>query len=263
MQGFLRNYAQTSLQSPFDAAVVIPSVLRPTLADALASVFAQRFDGRIQVLVGIDLPEGELGPVEAICEKPPPNVAVQLFWPGYSTAIRHGGVMPPADGGTLRAVLTLLANARHVAYLDDDNWWAPDHLTHLRAALAHADWAFALRWFVHGRSRRPVCLDSWESVGPGQGMFAERFGGFVDPSCLMLDKLACPAAALHWNNPLPGDPGSADRSVFAYLARHHRAASSGHATVFYEMNERDPIHPMRVRHMGAAYEMAGKPESDA
>ena len=42
------------LQTPFDVGVVMVTVVRPTIAQAIRSVFAQRFDGRIQLLVGID-----------------------------------------------------------------------------------------------------------------------------------------------------------------------------------------------------------------
>ena len=41
MQGFLRTYADGDLQCSMDAAVVIPTVLRPYLRQALESVFAQ------------------------------------------------------------------------------------------------------------------------------------------------------------------------------------------------------------------------------
>src|SRR5262249_56879281 len=43
-----------SLQNPADFAVVMPTVLQPTITDAIRSVFNQRFDGTIQLLIGID-----------------------------------------------------------------------------------------------------------------------------------------------------------------------------------------------------------------
>jgi len=50
---FLYTYPD-SLPSRFDAAVVIPTTLRPTLARAIESVYAQRFTGTIQILIGLD-----------------------------------------------------------------------------------------------------------------------------------------------------------------------------------------------------------------
>ena len=258
MQGFLRNYADTNLQEPMEAAVIIPTVLRPHLAQALRSVFAQKFSGRIHILVGIDSHQGDLAVIDEACAERPPNCAVQVFWPGFSTSQRHGGLTPPGDGGSLRCMLSFLANSAYVAYLDDDNWWGPDHLTQLRTAVETAQWGFALRWFVHPETRRPVCIDTWESVGPGEGMFKEQFGGFVDPSCLMINKLACPAAPLFWNFPLSNDPMSADRNVFNHLSHQHKVAGTGQASVFYMLNKNDGLHPMRVGIMGEAYTQAGE-----
>jgi hypothetical protein len=258
MQGFLRTYADTDLQQPMDAAVVIPTVLRPHLVQALHSVFAQTFAGRVHVMIGIDHALGDLELIDAACEKRPRNCAVQVLWPGYSTSVRHGGLTAPGDGGALRAVLTYLANSPYVAYLDDDNWWGPDHLGGLRKAVEDAQWAFALRWFVHPETRRPVCVDGWESVGPNLGIFKEQFGGFVDPSCLMINKVACPVAPHVWNFPLQADPMSADRNVFAFLKRNHRFAATGRATAFYTLNPQDGLHAMRLRLMGSAYDEAGR-----
>ena len=44
----------SDLQTPFDVGIVMATVARPTMAEAVRSVFAQRFGGRIQVLIGID-----------------------------------------------------------------------------------------------------------------------------------------------------------------------------------------------------------------
>ena len=258
-----RTFARpdTSLQTPFDVAVVTPSILRPSLPAAIRSVLRQQFPGRIQHLIGIDCsgtaPAPDLDAVEDACADMPPDRAVQILYPGYSTSIRHGGVSPARDGGTLRSVLTLLANAAFVAYLDDDNSFTPDHLFRLRRALAdeNADYAYSQRWFVHHETGRPVAVDRWESVGPGRGIFAERMGGFVDPNTLMIDRERCRETIIAWTTPLPGDPKamSADRMVFNRLLRLHGAAS-GHPTVLYRVNDTDEIHPTRMRMMAGLYD---------
>ena len=263
MQGFLSTYADFGLQTPMDAAVVIPTVLRPELVQALHSVFEQKFSGRIHILIGIDNIGGDPGLIEAVCARRPPNCAVQVFWPGFSTSVLHGGLTLAGDGGALRAILTYLANAPYVAYLDDDNWWDPNHLSQMRRAIAGVEWVFALRWFVHPVSRRPVCIDIWESVGPGQGVFNETFGGFVDPSCLMIDKVACAFAPHFWNFPFSKDPMSADRRVFDYLRQRHKVRGTGRASVFYKLNEGDPVHPSRLALMGEAYDAAATIPPDA
>ena len=111
-------------QIPYDVAVVTPSVLRPSLLRALASVFAQDLKGRIQVLVGVDAPTPAPAALLELLAQRPANVDVLMLTLPYSTSIRHGGVHRATDGGALRTILTFMANARHVAYLDDDNAFA-------------------------------------------------------------------------------------------------------------------------------------------
>jgi hypothetical protein len=261
MTGFIETYAEpgAELQNTFDAAVVIPTILRQELADALRSIFVQDLGVRIHVLIGIDKLGADLSMLDAICEARPLNCLVQVFYPGYSTARRHGGLSPGGSGGVLRCILSYLANSPYVAYLDDDNWWRPDHIRLLRAALDRASWAFSLRWFVHPLSRRPNCVDQWESVGPGQGVFRERFGGWADPNCLMLNKVACEAVLPLWNQPLPGDPKamSEDRNIFAALSRYYRGAGTSQPTAFYNLDPDDDMHPLRLKLMGSTYDEAG------
>jgi hypothetical protein len=148
-----------------------------------------------------------------------------------------------------------------VAYLDDDNWWGPDHLDALVRAVADHDWAYSLRWYADPDSARPLCVDLWESVGPGVGVYAERFGGFVDPSCLLIDRVACEPALALWCHPLPGDASgmSTDRPVFAYLRDHGRGAGTGRPTAFYTIRPTDPNHPARLRWIAGANGADGSP----
>ena len=117
MTGFIKTYAEpgAQLQNTFDAAVVIPTILRPELADALRSIFAQDLGGRIHVLIGIDKLAADLSMLDAICEARPPNCLVQVFYPGYSTARRHGGLSPAGAGGALLSFSSWSASRRMAA----------------------------------------------------------------------------------------------------------------------------------------------------
>lgn len=257
-QAFLKTFADPSvdLQVPADVAVVMPTLLRPSLKTALGSIFQQSHRGPIQVLIGVDKPDGDVAILEESCRDRPPNVVVQAYYPGYSTSVRHGGLGTARDGGVLRLVLTQMANARYVAYLDDDNWWHADHLKRLLKAIGKADWAYALRWFVHPLSKQVICVDEWESVGPDRGMFSV---GWVDPNCLMFDKLACESVIQYWNIPLPGDATqlTSDRNVFANLRARFVGEATGRPSVYYVLGPADPLHPQRLRRMGELYEKAG------
>jgi len=225
----------------FDFAVVMPSLLRPTLARALASVFAQDFPGTVQTLIGIDVPRGDIAVIEDACRARPANHTVLLFDPGYSTSVRHGGLHPAWDGGVLRTVLSYLAASRRVAYLDDDNWWAPAHLSSLAAALEGHDWAWSLRFHVEPGPDGAMREDRWESVGPGRGVFPE---GWVDPNTLAIDKLACETVLRWWGLPKPDSPTgtSGDWNVFRHLSNAYRGRGTGRATAYYTVKDRIPVY---------------------
>ena len=265
MSGLFQNFGDVnSIQEPFDVAVVMPTIARPTLARALASILNQKFLGRVQVLIGVDRRLTPLEPLIDALAKLPPRRVVSLFDPGYSTSIRHGGLHPTRDGGALRCILTYLANAPHVAYLDDDNWWALDHLSRMRQAIEGKAWAFSLRCFTHPETQRTVAIIEWESIGPGRGFYARTFGGWVDPNCLMIDKLRCEPVIRRWVLPLSIDPSglSADRNVFRALKRY--PCGETHAvTTFYQLNPKDTMHPNRMKRFGAAYEQAGQKDAPA
>jgi len=219
------------LQRPFDFAVVITSILRPSLKRALQGIYAQRGVGRIQALVGVDIEAADSPGLEALLGEIPDNVTVSVLDPGYSTSERNGGLHASWDGGTLRSSLTLLANARRVAILDDDCWWHSEHLHDLGKALdGGAAWAFAQRWLVDTESMRPVCIDRWHSTGPDSGAFRESLGGFVDPNVLAFDKLRAMSGIHLWSL---GPKSAADRKFSSYLIRNLPGAATGRATVYY------------------------------
>jgi FkbM family methyltransferase len=237
------------VQEPFIAAVVIPTILRPSLMFAVESVFAQSLPpGCGQLLIGIDKAIGDRCLIDQILANKPDNWAVTVLDLQYSTSVRHGGLHAAQDGGALRTVLSYCANSRYIAYLDDDNRWAPDHLSSLLETIAGHDYAYTYRWFVDPASGEPLVIDTWESVGPLAGIFANRFGGFVDPNTLMIDKTRCESTLPCWTTPIANDPigKSADRRVFRSLNTWYSGKCTGTATCFYKMDPGDAIHQSRL-----------------
>ena len=243
------GYPGTFTQQSFDVAVVIPTILRPTLRRAIESVFAQDLNGRIQILVGIDKSGARRETMAEICQTLPRNCFVTVIDMGYSTSVKHGGLHLAKDGGALRTILSYLANSRYVAYLDDDNWWDTNHLSSLMNTIKDADWASSLRWFVDQGSDLPLCIDRWEATGVSSGFFKKRFDGWVDPNCLMIDKIKCEPVLRFWSVPLKGSEKgmSADRNVFHVLRTQFRHKPSGKATCFYVMDPEDGLHPKRMK----------------
>ncbi|HEX8961579.1 MAG TPA: glycosyltransferase family A protein [Rhodocyclaceae bacterium] len=245
-------------QQQFDVAVVIQTVLRPSLERAVESVYAQDFPGRIQILVGIDKRLGDPRLIEKLQRRCPPNMHLTVVDPGYSTSVRHGSIYSNQFGGALRAVLTYLANSRYVAYLDDDDWFAPDHLATLRNAIEGVDWAFSYRWYVNPFDSLPICVDTWENMGPGKGIFSERFGGFVCPSTLMLDKVKTHFVLPNWCIAMGPAGDGEDRVLLAALLRSNLTwRCTGAATVFYVIKPEDGMHPDRERFIASTgYDLA-------
>lgn len=240
---------RADLQRPFDVAVVVTSILRPSLRRALESVYAQRGAGRIQVLVGVDIDSGEGPGLTALAGDVPDHVTVGVLDIGYSTSQRHGGIHASADGGSLRSVLSLLANSRRIAILDDDCWWHPDHLRDLGRVLdGGVAWAFALRWLVDAETAQTICIDRWHSTGAGSGAFRDSLGGFMDPNTLAFDKLQVMNGLHLWSL---GPGVSADRRFASYLIRNHPGAGTQTATVYYTIRRTNVLWRL-ARAAGAA-----------
>lgn len=249
--------SSTGLAGPVDVAVVLPTVLRPTLTRAVESVYAQDFSGRIQLLVGIDVVRGDPGQLEALRARCPSHIDMTVFDLGYSTSVRHGGPHACAFGGALRTILSFAARARIVAYLDDDDWYAPDHLSSLRTALDDKAWAYSLSWYVNPWNDEPMCVDRFESAGPGAGVYAAKLGGFVRGPCLMLDKLRCQPLLHCWSQAMFASGDGEDRLVFAALKQAFpEFGTSDVATVYCPIKPDDEMHERRLAYIaGQGYDV--------
>jgi hypothetical protein len=224
-------------QAPADVAVVMPTVLRPCIATALDSIYRQTFAGRIQVMIGVDKAAGPPDALEAALARRPSRVSAIVLALPYSTSIRHGGLHPATDGGALRSMLCFMANARYVAFLDDDNSWEPEHLAGVMQAIQGKVWAHAQRMLIDETTGQALAVDRWDSVGVDAGRF-KAHGGMVDPNCLLVDKIAAARAFGRWSEG-PGD--TSDRSFFAAI----RSAPFGRVdrpTVRYGIRPTNVLH---------------------
>ncbi len=238
-------------QTPFDIAVVMTTVVRPTIQQAIRSVFAQQFEGRTQILVGIDKWEGERALLDGLNAEKPSHVEMTIVDLGYSTSCRHGGLYPSRFGGSLKTMLSYAANSRYVAYLDDDNWYAPEHAASMLKAAAGKVWAFSLRHFVDRKSGEYLCPDTWESMGPGRGIYAEAQGGFVDTNCYLLDTQACYDVFPEWAMTRFAGGTGGDRQVLQRLAARPWGSNDA-PTVFYrtKLNRQQPYLLWQYRRAG-------------
>lgn len=233
-----------------EIAVVITTVCRLSLLRAVRSLFAQKFSGRMQILIGVD--RDLYGKRDELCAtltaECPAHISMLWIDIGYSTSKRHGGLHTSFFGGSLPSALTLLADSAIVMYLDDDDWLGEEHCHLILEAIAGKKWAFSYSIYADGKTGKGLCVDELESVGVGRGVFAQRFGGFVRPSGLALDKMQLLHLTHLWAcSPFQAGDGS-DRLVFEQLRREPYGCT-GQATVYYALDPKDDMHPQRVAFM--------------
>ncbi|MBC1262505.1 glycosyltransferase [Synechococcus sp. BSF8S] len=111
-----------------------------------------------------------------------------------------------------------------IAFLDADNWFAPEHLERAIATQQQGDWevVFSGRHIVFPDGRRLTCLPE-----------EERTRRHVDTSCIVLFAPAFSTLALWAQMPRLFAP-QCDRVAFAQLMASHRCGWSEAATVFFE-----------------------------
>jgi hypothetical protein len=242
------------LQTPFDVAVVMFTKRTGALAGAVRSVFRQDIEGRVQVLVATDGAQADRAVLAGLQREAPSGMALSVIDLGYSTARSRGGLYAPEAGGALRAALTLLANARHVAYLSEVNTFAPNHLSSLKRAIGDRAWAWTQRWFADARNGSVICRDDWESAGPGAGAFGKSEGGFVAADALLIDKLACVTAIPTWIQADENGRGEDRRFFQAIRALPHGA--TGQPTVYasIQVQNQHPFMLAQFRERGVVLE---------
>lgn len=234
-------------QTPFDVAVIVPTIMRPSLLQAIRSVFAQDCPERIQILIGVDKQDADQRILQQLISECPDRMAITVLDLGYSTSVSSGGLSTNPFGGELRTILSYAANSDRLCYLDDDNWWAPHHISRLLGVISGFDWAFSYRWYVDGNDDRVLCVDDFESIGPGRGLYAKQFGGFVDTNCMMLNRSKCRDVFPYWSIPLFESGAGEDRVVFDMLREKHSVAWKREPSVYYRLNSARGKNEARIK----------------
>lgn len=249
----------------FDIAVLVTTICRPNLKRAIRSIFNQDFSGTVQILVGIDIdPHNNSADFYAeLSQECPSNMAITWLDLGYSTSKRHGGVHDCFYGGSIRTSLSFLANAEVVVYLDDDDWLHQDHLYNILSVIQDKVWAFSPSIYADSDLSIGLYTDEIESVGIGKGVYNDRFGGFVRPSGLAINKMR----ALHllhlWSMSAFSGGDGEDRLIFGNL-KELPYGFSAEPTVYASIDPRDDVHQMRVdflRSKGVTFDSTDKSDS--
>lgn len=184
--------------------------------------------------------------IDSVAEQTYPNVHHYVIADGVTLNIKAGRAtvieLPNPTGkngvmnGAICAAGAFIATEDYVTYLDDDNWFEPNHIESLVTAIGDNAYAYSLRKLVEPDGTF-WANDDGESLG--------HFGEMVDANCLMmLRNLAIGTAPLCMSS-TPDGGSTWDRVVWNALQQHKvKWAATGQYTVNYRMDSRTPLKHM-------------------
>jgi tetratricopeptide (TPR) repeat protein len=125
----------------FTVTIVTPTMGNHYLAQAIAGVQVQSYPN-IEHLIVSDGPNAESATRKMIPSSP--RHPVHLMTLPYNTGANA------FNGHRIYGAAMHLANGRYISFLDDDNWFEPDHIASLMAAITTQglQWAYAMRNIV-------------------------------------------------------------------------------------------------------------------
>lgn len=202
-----------------EVAVVTATVGRDTLKQTIESVRRQTVPCTHYVFVdGVEWPE---------------FVKVQdlnVKWCRLPVKTGGNGIM---NGGVIAASPFLVAEPM-IAWLDDDNWFEPDHIEKLLAAKGSKPYAFSLRQ-LRNADASFFDYDDCESLGP--------YTKFIDANCYLIDRPIAMQTSHLWMN-TTGSLNVGDRFLYQVLENNKiEFGATGKYTLNYRLNEKRDLRP--------------------
>ena len=221
--------------TPNTITVVTAATGHSNLVKCLESVEAQTFEN-VEHLVVVDGAEHEEA-VRAAVERAVRNSGARSGKLARSHVdslrTREVLVLPHAtgkerwNGHRIYGAMSLLCNTELIAFLDEDNWYDPEHLESVISAMRAkgAAWGFSLRklWDAEGKF---LGKDQCESLGSLHSTFIDPADHLVDTSCYVLKRQLAAHVSPLWYRPASPPYGMtpADREICKTLLRYHPVA---------------------------------------
>lgn len=203
-------------------AVITSTIGRPELRQCIESVKAQTYPAEHYIFVN---GRERRGPAQSVLLDFAGQVS-PFFLPDETGDYGHG----PSMAGVFAAA-PFLTSADWIFYLDDDNFYDPNHVASIMAMVEEnaLGWAYSLRRWV-AKDGSPICDDDWGSIGHGVAIGIEQ--NLVDNSCYAISRPLAQRLALAWT----AAPRVADRCMFIALKESGvRAGCTGLSTVNYRI----------------------------
>ena len=193
--------------------VVTPTTGTSYLSKCIESVQNQTLPGVVHLIV-VDGPEY----AEKVQEMVEPY---RLKMPVHVMVLPFNSGADGWNGHRIYASMALLLDFDYIAYLDEDNFYDPDHLQGVQELLLKdkVDWTFSLRKILDTEGNL-VALDNCESLGNMCHTVLSWDDFLVDTSCYFLSKEVAQAMAPHWMHKARTGDVEADRAVCQFLLGH-------------------------------------------
>jgi glycosyltransferase involved in cell wall biosynthesis len=162
-------------------SVITPTTGSPLLTQAVRSVLSQDFSD-IEYYLFIDGKEREASTLTLLEDLGPRDPRL------HTITLPHPTGLDGFNGHRIFGASSYLARHEFIAFLDEDNWWDPHHLSSLMRLINehNLDWAYALRKIVDTDGAF-ITNDECESLG----IWKACIGDFrhVDTSCYLLKRM--------------------------------------------------------------------------
>jgi GT2 family glycosyltransferase len=142
---------------PKTVTVITPTIGSPKVLDAILSVKNQTY-GHIDHLIVLDGPEHQKKFINNFAYDDDLLNHITLTTSPFNTGANG------FNGQRIYAAYPHLINSDYIFFLDEDNWYAPDHVESLVKVLEQNDFAYSLR-SIYDENKNFLCEDNCESLG--------------------------------------------------------------------------------------------------
>lgn len=218
----------------YEVSVITPSIGTDFLAQAIESVQQQTYPFIRHFLVA-DGPECH----DRVAEMVPTDPRHPIHVLPLPLNVGGGGFC----GHRVYGAMPFLVPSRFVAFLDEDNWFADDHLETLMQAITSRGlaWAYSLRTIV-SLEGEVITTDDCESLGEWPTWHNPNVH-LVDVNCYVVRRDLAIAMSSLWHRRFRAEEGPDFALCRRLLAEHPRCMTNGRYSLQYRVGRS----PMSVR----------------
>lgn len=210
----------------YEVSVITPSIGTDFLEQAIASVQKQNYPF-VRHFIVADGPEG----LDRIARMLPSDPRHPIHLVPLPINVGAGGF----NGHRVYGAMPFLVPSRFVSFLDEDNWFADDHLETLMKAITGRGlaWAYSLRVIVSLEGEM-ITTDDCESLGKWP-TWNNPLANLVDVNCYVLRRDVAISASPLWHRRFRDQESPDFLLCRKLLTEQHRFATNGRYTVNYRV----------------------------